>query len=100
MENGPITQAITLDQVIQAAKAAEATLQYINISKALEAATNSPKKVYTVNQDSQIDSLRKEIAELKTALTISKKEEDKSRWNNKYTCFNCGSSQHFAKDCP
>ena len=49
LENGPVTQATTLDQAIQAAKAAEATLQYINISKALEAATNSSKKVYTIN---------------------------------------------------
>jgi len=49
LENGPVTQATSLDEAIQAAKIAEATLQYITISRALEAASNPSKKSYTVN---------------------------------------------------
>ena len=100
IDKGLVVHAQDFTAAVNSAKGAEATLQYMAISKALEAVSNPPKKTLLVNQDSQINDLQREIAKLKTALMATKKEEEKSRRNNQLTCFNCGSPDYFAKDCP
>src|SRR5436305_4663635 len=91
--------ADSVEEAIKAARITESTLQYINISKALRDTSQPTKKSFTVQQEtSAIDSLKKEIAELKAALLVSK-EEAKTPKPNDYICFACGSTGYFIKDC-
>jgi hypothetical protein len=99
LEKGVASMADTVEEAVKAVRITESTLQYINISKALRDASQPAKKSFAVYQEtSAIDSLKKEITELKAALLVSK-EEPKPRRND-YICFAYGSTGHFIKDCP
>ena len=95
---GNVTSKTTLREAVEAAKLAEVTLQYSNISEALNP---SSSRTFLVEQKESTETLQLEIAKLRKALTtsINKENSTSKPWNNGYVCFGCGSPEHFKKNC-
>ena len=96
---GTVASKTTIQEVLEAAKTAEVTLQYTAISEAINPTTN---KAFLVQQENT-QKLLQEIAELKKAFTTNTREKSQPEqrpWNNGFVCHKCGSPEHFIRNCP